>query len=316
MRAYVANTDYDWYRFLAGQPALDEVNFWKPSGGTGFRYLAPGEPFFFKLKQRHGHVVVGFGLFVLFRRLTVGEAWAAFEMRNGAPSLTAMWERLTRYTRHRRAAPLVRHHPIGCILLACPVFFPPELWIEGPADWQPNIVTGKGYDTATGEGRRLWQACIDRAQTLPLAEAVAEQLTVVAEPEARYGAERLVHPRLGQGTFRYAVEAAYGQCAVTREHSLPALEAAHIIPYAEGGRHEVPNGLLLRADIHKLFDRGYVTVTPDLRFKVSGRLYEDYHNGRVYYQFDGRPIHHPREAILRPHPDYLARHHETIFLGA
>ncbi len=45
--------------------------------------------------------------------------------------------------------------------------------------------------------------------------------------------------------------------------------AAHIIPYGAGGKHEIPNGLLLRADIHKLFDRGYVTVTPKYRFRVS-----------------------------------------------
>ena len=43
---------------------------------------------------------------------------------------------------------------------------------------------------------------------------------------------------------------------------LPVLEAAHIRPYAHGGEHRVDNGLLLRSDLHTLFDRGYVTVTP------------------------------------------------------
>ena len=61
-----------------------------------------------------------------------------------------------------------------------------------------------------------------------------------------------VYPRLGQGSFRFAVEQAYQQCAVTKEHSILALEAAHIKPYSLGGFHEVNNGLLLRADIHKL----------------------------------------------------------------
>ncbi len=315
MRAFVANTDYDWYAFLAGQPDLDEVNFWKPSGKTGFQFLSTGEPFFFKLKQRHRHAVVGFGLYVLYRRLTVGEAWAAFETRNGAPSLSAMWERVTRYTAHGPHQPLIRTHPIGCILLTCPVFFPPELWIEGPADWHPNIVSGKGYDTTTGEGRRLWNACIERTDLLPLDAGVREQLTVVADASERYGAGRLVHPRLGQGTFRYAVEAAYKKCAVTREHSLPALEAAHILPYAEGGPHEIPNGLLLRADIHHLFDRGYVTVTPDYHFRVSERLYADFHNGHTYYRLDRTPLWLPRNAEHHPNRDYLAHHQSTVFLG-
>jgi putative restriction endonuclease len=57
---------------------------------------------------------------------------------------------------------------------------------------------------------------------------------------------------LGQGSFRFADEQAYQQCAVTKEHSIPALEAAHIKPYSLRGFHEVNNGLLLRADIHKL----------------------------------------------------------------
>ena len=34
MRAWIANTDLEWYRFLAGRPDLDEVNFWRPSGGA------------------------------------------------------------------------------------------------------------------------------------------------------------------------------------------------------------------------------------------------------------------------------------------
>ena len=59
------------------------------------------------------------------------------------------------------------------------------------------------------------------------------------------------------------------RCAVTQERTLPALEAAHIRPYGEGGEHEPRNGLLLRRDIHSLFDAGYVTVTPSLHFEVG-----------------------------------------------
>ena len=52
------------------------------------------------------------------------------------------------------------------------------------------------------------------------------------------------------------------------------------MPYAENGPHEIPNSLLLRADLHKLFDRGYVTVAPDQPFRVSPRFERDFHNGR------------------------------------
>ena len=45
------------------------------------------------------------------------------------------------------------------------------------------------------------------------------------------------------------------RCAVTGEKTLPVLDAAHILPYSKGGSHDVRNGLLLRRDIHSLFDR-------------------------------------------------------------
>ena len=64
MRAWIANTDYEWYRFLSGRPDLDEVNFWRPSSGT-FRALSPGEPLPFRLKAPHNEIA-GLGFFVHF----------------------------------------------------------------------------------------------------------------------------------------------------------------------------------------------------------------------------------------------------------
>lgn len=62
----------------------------------------------------------------------------------------------------------------------------------------------------------------------------------------------------------------YGRrCAVTGEKTLPALDAAHIKPYADGGEHEAKNGLLLRRDLHSLFDAGYVTVDERFRFTTA-----------------------------------------------
>lgn len=55
------------------------------------------------------------------------------------------------------------------------------------------------------------------------------------------------------------------------------------MPYAWGGEHRVNNGLLLRRDLHRLYDRGYVTVTPDYVFLVGESLREEFKNGRSYY---------------------------------
>jgi putative restriction endonuclease len=131
----------------------------------------------------------------------------------------------------------------------------------------------------------------------------------------RHRAPQTVQPRLGQGTFRIAVTSAYGACAVSGEHSLPALEAAHVRPYAAGGEHALGNGLLLRADIHRLYDSGYVTVTPDHRFRVSGDLCDDFHNGREYERFAGREIAVPRARADWPDRERLEWHGAEVFRG-
>lgn len=104
-----------------------------------------------------------------------------------------------------------------------------------------------------------------------------------------------------------------GACAVTREHSLPVLEAAHIRPWKDGGRHELPNGLPLRRDIHRLFDLGFVTVRPDLRFAVSPALRDAYANGRTYYALAGGTIADPALADARPSRELLEWHGDVIF---
>ncbi len=111
-----------------------------------------------------------------------------------------------------------------------------------------------------------------------------------------------------------AVTQAYGaRCAVSHEHSLPVLEAAHIQAFNQGGPHDVPNGLLLRADIHRLFDRGYVTITPDLRFEVSRRLHEEWENGKVYYGMHGNEVSVPLAKRDRPSLELLRWHNEHVF---
>jgi hypothetical protein len=105
------------------------------------------------------------------------------------------------------------------------------------------------------------------------------------------------------------------QCAVTTEHSLPVLEAAHIRPWAAGGTHSIPNGVPLRRDLHRLFDLGFVTIRPDMRFSVSRTLRDDYSNGRAYYELDGRELRLPDRDDLRPDPAVLSWHEAEVFLG-
>jgi len=92
------------------------------------------------------------------------------------------------------------------------------------------------------------------------------------------------------------------------------LEAAHIRPVSDGGLHRIDNGLLLRSDVHTLFDRGYVTITSQLRFEVSRRLREDFDNGELYYQLHGLNIRVPTNPEEHPNREFLEWHADTVFL--
>ena len=312
MRGTVANTDRGWFEYLRGRPDLSEVNFWSPSPRRTFRG-DPMTPFFFRLKAPT-KAIAGMAFFVRYERLPVWLAWEAFGPGNGADSLPDLMERLRRLREHIRFEPPPGPDEIGCSILLDPVLFPEELWIPEPEDWKGRTQGYRYYDLDAGIGRDLWDRCRHAARVV--ADRAYDHPSPVRERAARYGAPQVVLPRLGQGSFRIATLQAYERaCAVTDEHSLPVLEAAHIWPYRAGGLHEVPNGILMRADLHRLFDRGYVTVTPDLRLRVSGRLKRDFHNGRSYYPLDGRPLRVPTNREERPDPGHLEWHVQNVFLG-
>ena len=137
-----------------------------------------------------------------------------------------------------------------------------------------------------------------------------------AEEQARFGEPTLIVPRLGQGAFRISVTDAYGRaCAVSGGKVLPALDAAHIRPYALGGTHSVSNGILLRRDIHSVFDAGYVTIDQSHRFVVSARVKTDFNNGEEYRRMHGTRLTLPSHPSNRPEQTALAWHNENIFLG-
>ena len=185
------------------------------------------------------------------------------------------------------------------------IFFEERDWITVPPSWSPNIVSFKTYNTGEADGLALWEsvnARLNRFETPGLSES------------PRFGEPHLIKPRLGQGAFRVLVTDIYGRrCAITQERTLPALEAAHIRPYGDGGEHEARNGLLLRRDIHSLFDAGYVTVTPALHFEVSRRIKEEFDNGKHYYALHGQQIIIPERIDQRPDPGALIWHNEHCF---
>jgi putative restriction endonuclease len=290
MKLFVAVTDTEWFNQLSALKP-DEVNFWKPSGAS-FRALSRGEPLLFKLHSPN-NFIVGLGYFVSYSVLPASLAWNVFGEKNGAKSLYSLKERI-RELREDDAGP---DPEIGCRVLTNPEFFPRDQWIPCPASFARNIVQGKGYSTDNAEGDWLWAS-------------VEQRIAAVG----RYGSSVEVRSRLGQGAFRVLVTDAYHRrCAITGERTLPVLEAAHIMPFGEGPT-TTNNGLLLRADLHALYDNGLLTVTPEYKIAVSPSIHEEYGNGREYYALDGKPLLVlPHSAADQPRRDLLDWHTQNVY---
>jgi len=76
--------------------------------------------------------------------------------------------------------------------------------------------------------------------------------------------------------------------------------------------HEIANGLLLRCDLHALFDQHYITITPDKTLVVSKRIREEFENGREYYAMQGKRVRDPRFAADAPSVEALRRHNDLF----
>lgn len=313
MKAYMGVTDLDWYLQLAKRSlSHDEVNFWFPRSRQGFAALSSGDPFFFKTHVMHGNPavsdrIVGVGLFSGFARLRTSEAWDWFGLDNGVGSLAELRERI----QHYRKEPLgpFDDPEIGAVLLRQVRFFPPSETFPSPGDFARNLVRGRSY------------ALADLPTTHSAIEAFAHYLhevpddtSLLIRPET-HGEAITTIPRIGQQAFKAVIaENFHHHCAITGDKVRPVLQAAHILPIEHGGEHRRDNGLLLRSDVHTLFDRGYIGVDDRYRLQVSPALRQQFGNGDWFYQHAGMPIEIPDKKSNRPNRDFLAWHSDAVFL--
>jgi putative restriction endonuclease len=308
VRAYVGVTDGDWYRFLAAK-GVDEVNFWRPSGGREFRALQLGDPFFFKTHHPDNRVVGG-GFYSGFAALTISEAWRFYGEANGATSLAEMRQRVGRY----RSDPLgeLDDPYIGCVFVRDVMFLASHATAEAPPDFAPNVVQGKTYDLSASRYEAYFADLLARLQ----GPSIESDEMPWQRPGPAFGDPRLAPYRVGQNAFQAVVLQAYGgRCAVTGDRIRPVLQSAHIRPLARGGEHRIDNGLLLRSDVHTLFDAGYLGVDPKHRLLVSPRLRQEFNNGDEFYARAGSaaPIAVPSRRVDRPNREFLEWHLDEVF---
>jgi putative restriction endonuclease len=282
VRSFVGLTERDWVQRV-GALAPGDANLWRPHQRL-FRALEPGEPYLVKLHAPWS-AIVGAGRFVAAERLPLSLAWLAFGAANGVADPADFRQRIARTHPERPTA----DPTLSCVVLDRPAILDQDDWVAAPDDWRPSVAHGKVYRGE--EARALW-------------DTVRERLG------ARW---RPVPPddELGPGRFRLAVAEAYGRrCAVTGERALAALDVVHVRPPSRGGRNRVDNGLLLRADLARLFAHGLLCIEPD-GFVV--RLHADVlraaRGAASYAPLDGRSLRVvPERFDLMPSRELLAGH--------
>jgi hypothetical protein len=128
--------------------------------------------------------------------------------------------------------------------------------------------------------------------------------------DARERTNRAIVQRQGQSKFRSELLKAYGgQCAITDCDAEAALEAAHIFPYLGTDTNHVKNGLLLRADIHTLFDLHLISIDPNTsKVVISSSVLNT-----CYKELNGKPLKSPKD-YASPSPEAIARHYQIFLL--
>lgn len=332
MKVVVGVTDSLWATFLRDDPSISEANFWQPSPHS-FKALTEGEPFLFKTKHPRAHpeldmpgyALVGGGFFEEYFEMPVSEAWTTWGRANGVGSERELLQRVQRYRNSKHHEPVV-DPTIGCVILRNTFFADPGGELPQPPNWSPNNVTIEGYEMLSRDRKadspyvlEAFQLLQSRARVDLRWDTDLKGVDVTWEGP-KFGSPTLTRPRMGQGRFRRAVDEAYSyRCAVTGSRTYPSLEAAHIRDFAtDGGVHAVSNALLLRSDVHTLYDRGYLGIDTDLRLRVSPELRAHGWNGVEFYEREasGYRIAVPESAHLQPNRDALDWHFRAKFRRA
>ena len=154
-------------------------------------------------------------------------------------------------------------------------------------------------------------------EDLPLAPGELPELVDLPPGETR---RRLANARANQNLFRKMVLAVYNnQCCITGIAAPELLNASHIVPWRDNPKERTNprNGLCLNALHDRAFDRGLISVSPELIVAVSPKLQEAAvaKNASDKIQFlvesDGKPITQPQK--FAPDPEFLTHHYRKIF---
>jgi len=166
-------------------------------------------------------------------------------------------------------------------------------------DWKDGYFILEGFSDVGAFQQQGDDAALDRARI------ATEPFDPATQEDSRQRQLRQIAERKGQPRFRRMLLEAYGgRCAITGCDAVQALEAAHIAPYRGEESNHPQNGLLLRADLHTLFDLGLIGVNPGtMRVVISPEL-----EATVYRDLEGQHITQPDDPAQCPSEPALREH--------
>jgi putative restriction endonuclease len=304
-------------RLRADGPAVEEFVLWRPASDSGYiAPVGPGEPVILTSRfdgRPDYRTAIGGGVFSGRSRMTLSELWEWFGQASGARSIQEL--RATFKFMIGQEISSADDPEVDTLLLYHARFFRDEEVVELAVN-ETQFILHQGRYVQLG-GLPPTDTFVRSVLTYfqPRSDPEADEVAQIVLGTIR-AAARTVVPRLGQGAFRAMVSDAYAhQCALTGYRVRPVLEAAHIKSYSSGGEHRLDNGLLLRSDVHTLFDRGFISFAEGGRLLVSPQLRERFGNGDWYYERAGMELAKPRRAVDAPNEDYLAWHRQSVFFG-
>ncbi len=172
-------------------------------------------------------------------------------------------------------------------------------------DWKEGYFTIEGANN-DGETNERHDASRARA-TLELTSIPDADFDAENDADLRQKRIATVAVRRGQARFRTSLLAAYeGRCCITGCDLVDTLEAAHISPYRGAQSNHPQNGLLLRADIHTLFDLGLLAVDQNRKLVLAQRL----DLSQAYSDLTGKTLQRPLDQRLAPSREALQKHRD------
>jgi putative restriction endonuclease len=272
----ISPTDNNWFKFLKDNDFNSFINFWTPTPWN-IKKLKPGDKWYFLLKSPIREIG-GFGEFFEYKNLTAFEAWRLYGHKNGATDLQQFINSIQLYidknsNKFGGTKIDINTYEIGCIILNNCQFWDFEDYKKAE---DHEIVFGKQV---------VKYKYFNQYDPFKINEQESNNdFNILREPRENY--KREINQRKGQSKFKGHVLKSYkNRCCITGETCPELLEAAHLQKYINNQSNHIQNGILLRVDIHRLFDNDLLFIDQNYVIHISSLIenpiYKQYHGCKM-----------------------------------